>query len=295
MFFQIVGELLITAGILIGLFVVWTVWWTNVVGEKAIKEEVVEIHEEYGEAPSIYAKPQPGPPPEIAEPKKIGETIGIIHIPDFGYDHQTAIKEGTDNWVLDQGVFSHYKGTAMPGAVGNFSTAVHREVRGARMKEVEILKEGSPIVVETKDTYLVYKIVSTEIVDPTDIYVIQPDPFAIKEQWERSHTLQNPVPNRRLLTITTCHPLYMSTHRYIVHAEFDYWVKRSEGMPKELIDPHTLQMSENLNLNSENKTFEKQQIWAENQTDKQSFPLPAINIAQAQNISITRLDAVKEN
>ncbi|WP_353065730.1 class E sortase [Arcanobacterium hippocoleae] len=176
----IIGELLMTAGIVIGLFVVWTIWWTNVVSNHALEQETIEIQEQFGELPPVKAAPaQAGEPPKVA-PVGNGKTIGIIRIPAFGLDNQTPIKEGVDKWILDQGVFSHYEETAMPGEIGNFATAAHRDIYGSRLRDVHKLEAGMPVIVETQDAFLIYKILSYEIVTPKDVYTIAPDPFAAK-------------------------------------------------------------------------------------------------------------------
>ena len=36
-------------------------------------------------------------------------------------------------------------------------------------------------------------------------------------------------------TITTCHPPFVSNQRWVIHATFDHWVDRTEGLPAELI------------------------------------------------------------
>ena len=41
-------------------------------------------------------------------------------------------------------------------------------------------------------------------------------------------------PTERLLTLTTCHPRYGDTERYIVHAKFDSWQPLSAGAPDEI-------------------------------------------------------------
>lgn len=231
------GELLITVGLLIGLFIVWQLWWTNVEATASINSEVSKLHDDFGEVPQKIGQPQSGEPPIISPNKTEGAPLAVMHIPAFGYDHATPIKEGVSKKVLDSGAFGHYPKTALPGEVGNFSTAVHREVYGARMLHVDTLETGTPIVVETPDAWLVYKMVGYEIVDPSDGHVILPDPFVAGEAVKNGRNIPDTKPTRRLLTITTCHPPMVSNKRWIVHAEFDHWVKRSDGMPQELVDP----------------------------------------------------------
>ena len=235
----VLGELMITAGLVIGLFIVWQIWWTDIEANREQQAAIVTLRQEYGEvADDGIAEPQPGPPPEWSGPMGVGETIGIMRIPAFGYEYAYTIQNGTDlTTVLDKGSFGRYTDTAFPGEVGNFSTAAHRQTYGAPMMNVQNLKEGDAVVVETADAFYVYKIIADEIVSPTDVWTIAPDPFMALD------SLKNGTPvseaTRRLLTITTCHPPFVSNERWIVHAEFDYWTKREDGLPKELVDPAT--------------------------------------------------------
>ncbi|MCI7552003.1 MAG: class E sortase [Actinomycetaceae bacterium] len=232
----VVGELLLTAGVVLGLFIVWQLWWTNFIGGEHQRQQVVQAQEQFEAVPTKIGEPRFTDPPEYgAQP--YGGTYGVIHIPAFGYDHASVIQEGVGTDVLDQGSFGHYEETAYPGQIGNFSMAVHREIYGARMLHVDELLEGDAIVVEMEDSWLVYKIVDLEIVLPTDVYVIAPDPFKAKEPFKQNGMIPGEAPTRRLLTITTCHPPMVSDHRYIVHAEFDHWVAREDGMPEELVPP----------------------------------------------------------
>jgi len=38
------------------------------------------------------------------------------------------------------------------------------------------------------------------------------------------------------MTLTTCHPIGQVRERFIVYAEFDFWMPVSEGIPQLLID-----------------------------------------------------------
>ncbi|MDP9800949.1 sortase A [Arcanobacterium wilhelmae] len=235
----VIGELLITAGVLIGLFIVWQVWYTDIAANKLQAETVEKTVKEWGEPPALkIGKPQyTDPHIKDAKPKK-GEILGIMRIPAFGYGFEYTIREGVDmESILDKGNFGKYANTAMPGQVGNFSTAAHRQTFGAPMRNVAELKDGDPIVVETKDKYLVYRVTTADlIVDPSKVEVVAPDPYkAIADHNPNSEGALNPT--RRLLTITTCHPPFVSNERWIIHAELDHWVDRADGRPIEIVDP----------------------------------------------------------
>ncbi|NLW14318.1 MAG: class E sortase [Trueperella sp.] len=238
----VIGELLITAGLIIVLFIVWQIWWTDVEANRAQAQAIEQLQEEYGvitvEEAGIAPR-QDGPPPEWSHDPVYGETLGIMRIPEFGYDYGYTILNGTNmTEILDTGAFGRYEDTALPGEVGNFATAAHRQTYGAPMLHVPQLEEGDAIVVETAQGFLVYSIVADEIVLPSAVWTIAPDPFQAYDQLQGRGQLTNPT--RRLLTITTCHPPFVSNERWVVHAEFDYWTKREDGLPEALVDPETL-------------------------------------------------------
>ncbi|MDK6351097.1 sortase domain-containing protein, partial [Bifidobacterium scardovii] len=70
----------------------------------------------------------------------------------------------------------HYQDTQMPGQVGNFAVAGHRNGYGQPLGDVDKLQEGDPIIIRTKDYWYVYQYTRHKIVPPTDIYVIAPNP-----------------------------------------------------------------------------------------------------------------------
>jgi sortase A len=133
----VIGELLITAGIILLLFVAWQLWWTNVESDAKQSEVIKEFAQDIGgaapAAPDAVALPAGedfGPPVVSAAPAHAG-TIGIMYIPRFGANYTRPIVQGTTSDVLDTLGLGHYGTTAMPGAVGNFAVAGHRQTHGA--------------------------------------------------------------------------------------------------------------------------------------------------------------------
>lgn len=220
-----IGELLITAGALIGLFILWQVWWTDIIADREQADRITGIEEQWGgKSPTKVGKPRTDPPPAVEHVKNVGDVEGIMYIPKFGSDYEHSIEYGTSlTKVLDKGAFGHYENTAYPGEVGNFSTAAHRQTYGAPMRDVDELKAGDPIIVGTKDAYLVYYVSASYVVPPGDVEVVAPVP---KQPGQQA--------TERLMTITTCHPPFVSDKRWIIHAKFDHWVARSDGIPQEM-------------------------------------------------------------
>ena len=241
----VVGELLITLGLLLFGFLVWQLWWTDVQGNRAQAEIVREIVRETppaapaqptdaGTAEPVVAKPRHDAPPVLAEPAH-ATTFATLQVPRWDGEPERPISEGTDRaTVLDVLGVGHYEDTAMPGDIGNFSVAAHRTTYAKPFNRIAELEKGDPVVVRTStldggegtDTWYVYRVVSTQIVAPTDVAVIAPVPNEPGVQ-----------PTERLMTMTTCHPMYSARERYIVHLALDYWAPVSSGTPAELVEP----------------------------------------------------------
>ena len=222
------GELLITAGLLLLLFVSWQLWWTDVEAgrdQRAIAEQLRDTWQADGLQP---ADPAPaaadfGDPPTLEVPA-VREAFGLVHIPRFGDDYTVPAEEGIGlKQVLNKGVLGHYPGSAMPGGIGNVALAGHRVTYGRPLHRIAELRPGDPIVVETADAWYVYRMRDYEIVSPDRVDVVAPvpgDPDA--------------TPTERLLTLTACHPMYSARQRYVVHAVMESWQPRSAGTPSAL-------------------------------------------------------------
>ncbi|WP_216378619.1 class E sortase [Arcanobacterium phocae] len=232
----IIGELLITFGIIVAGFIAWQLWWTTFLAKQVQNEWLDDFARLAGKSPAVAAEPMKKDPPPFTLSPKHGETFGVIHLPTMGKFATRTISQGTSNWdILDHGGYGHYETTAWPGEIGNFSVAAHRRGNGDALWFVEKINPGDPIIIETADGYYMYRVLDHELVNPDQTRVIAPDPYKAKEA-EENGTQVTDTPTRRLITLTTCHPEYGAAQRWIVHGEFEYWIDRSEGMPKELIE-----------------------------------------------------------
>ena len=140
---------------------------------------------------------------------------------DSAANGQRNLVEGTDLTQLNKHGLGHYTDSQMPGQVGNFAFAGHRNGYGQPLGDVDKLQEGDPIIVRTQDYWYVYHYTSYKIVLPTQTEVVAANP-------------ENPgaAPTKRMLTMTTCEPKYSTpTHRWISYAEFSYWAKVADGIP----------------------------------------------------------------
>ena len=226
---QVVGELLITLGVIAGLFVAWQLWWTNVEADAAQGAAVKQFLQEHPAANDPAAATPPGPAVNPADPAAVpvgaapahGAAIGVVYIPRFGAEYSRPIIEGTTSDVIDTLGLGRYPDTAMPGAVGNFVVAGHRQTHGAVLDNIHTLVPGDKIYVQTADGFYTYVFRNQEIVLPDRTDVTLPVP-----------TQPGATPEQRLLTMTSCNPRFGSEERIIAYSVFDSWQPLSAGPPE---------------------------------------------------------------
>ncbi|MEU7024657.1 class E sortase [Streptomyces sp. NPDC046203] len=198
---SVFGELLITAGLILGLFVVYSLWWTNVIADRAAHKEGDKVRDQWAAGTTAG----PG-----AIDIKGG--LGFLHVPAMG-DGEVLVKKGTDSEVLNGGVAGYYVDpvkAAMPAdKQGNFTLAAHRDGHGAKFHNIHKLKTGDPIVFESRDTWYVYKVYKT--LPETTKYNVDVLQAVPKESGKTKPG--------RYITLTTCTPMYTSDFRYIVWGE----------------------------------------------------------------------------
>ncbi|MER6356724.1 class E sortase [Streptomyces sp. NPDC001634] len=214
---RVVGELFITTGVVMLLFVTYQLWWSNVLAHQEAGSAAKHLQQDWASgkrAPGAFAP---------------GQGFAILHIPKL--DVVTPIAEGTSKAdVLDKGMVGHYgEGTlktAMPDArTGNFGLAGHRNTHGEPFRYINRLQPGDAIVVETQDEYYVYKMTSTlPVTSPSNTTVLDPIP--------KGSGFTEPG---RYITLTTCTPEFTSKYRLIVWGKMVEERPRSKGKPDALI------------------------------------------------------------
>ena len=139
------------------------------------------------------ARPGDPRPPGPAPARRV---LGRLEIPTLGVS--TIVREGEDARTLQLAV-GHIAGTALPGAAGNMGLAGHRDTFFRRLREID---PGDVIRLVAVDGTYTYVVDSTQIVDPDDLWVLDP----------------TPEPS---LTLVTCYPftyLGAAPERFIVRA-----------------------------------------------------------------------------
>ena len=223
----LLGELMITAGVLLGLFVVYSLWWTDVVADRRADAQAARVRQSWGALPQAHGD---GRPALAVRGYQAADGLGFLHIPRLGRDYQVLIRSGTTTDVLDQGVAGAYTEpyrATMPWAGdGNFALAAHRDGHGARFHDLPELRRGDKVVVETRDRWYVYTVDSTlQRTSKYDVGVTAPVPA------ESGYTRPG-----HYLTLTTCTPAYTSRYRMAVWASLTRTVPvdRARDLPPEL-------------------------------------------------------------
>ncbi|MBE3073594.1 MAG: class E sortase [Actinobacteria bacterium] len=214
------GEVFITLGLLVLLFVAWQLWWTDVTANREQAVTINALERGFGPA-GLPERGNAGGTDPLATLTKIpfGEAFAIMRIPRFGADYARPVLQGTDHDTLTKGL-GHYPGTAFPGLVGNFAMAGHRTTYGRPFANIDLLQKGDVIVVETKASYIVYAVDRHVIVTPNQIEVIAPVPQRPGVQ-----------PRQAWMTLTTCHPKFSARYRYVVFAKLVKRIPRASGLP----------------------------------------------------------------
>ncbi|GAB1336701.1 class E sortase [Streptomyces sp. E-15] len=202
---SVFGELLITAGVLLGLFVVYSLWWTNVIADRKADRRADTVREHWA-----HQRDSSASGPGALDTK---DGIGFLHVPAMR-NGEVLVEKGTGTDVLNDGVAGYYtdpvKATLpMTGKDGNFSLAAHRDGHGAKFHNIDKLAEGDPIVFETRDDWYVYKVYS--ILPETSKYNVE-----VLSQVPEESGRKRPG---HYITLTTCTPVYTSRHRYVVWGE----------------------------------------------------------------------------
>lgn len=222
----VVGEIFITAGVFVLLFLGWQLWLNDIVVGAGQQTAAVEQSQRWdrGEstAPAPVDRPDPGEPIVIAAPSNAVRFANLI-VPRFGSDYSRPIAEGIGvHDVLNQGI-GHYPGTQMPGAIGNVALAGHRTGWGAPLGDIANLQIGDSIYIETQDGWYRYEFRSLEYVMPTGIGVLSPVP-----------QVAGAAAVDRILTLTSCNPKLTAAERIIAYGVLDTWYPRAGGPPPEL-------------------------------------------------------------
>lgn len=227
-FTGVLGELFLTAGVLVLLFVAWQMW----IGDMIIGAQSNSAGNAISDSWEQQTAPEPPPvvededgevwyEPPVLEHPAAGQTFAQMRIPRFGDDYNVSIAGGTSRPVtLDNGWIGVYEQSVMPGEVGNFSVAGHRTTWGAPLNRMDKLHVDDAVVVETQEGWYTYRFRTLEYVQPNQVDVLLDVP-----------QMPEVATGERYLTLTACSPLYSLAERIIGYAVFEGFQPRAEGAP----------------------------------------------------------------
>jgi sortase A len=226
------GELLMTIGVIVLLYVAWQMWIGDVIYAAERNQEGTQLSQQWQQeyaaqspTPDPAPSEQPGAP-AVIEPVALpqpadAQQFGVMHIPRFGADYMVPIAGGVSRArTLDPIGIGHYPDSAMPGEVGNFALAAHRTTFGKPFNRIAELHVGDAIVVETEAGWYTYRFRTLEYVTPDAVDVLLDVPR------------KPDVPaGERYITMTSCSPMYAMTERIVGYGLFESFTPRSAGAP----------------------------------------------------------------
>lgn len=232
----VLGELLITAGVLVLAFLGWQLWLNDIIVGQQLAREAQEQTQEWDknlptstptpaetERPPLPPQPQPGEPP-VMTPVSNAQLVGYLLVPRWGEGYYRPVHEGIGTAdVLNRNRFGRYPTTQMPGEIGNFAIAAHRKAYGGNLEHINSLEIGDNIYVETEDGWYRYVFRNLEFVTPSGVGVLDPVPQRAGE-----------VASDRIITLTSCNPLFSTAERIIAYGLYDGFFPRAGGAPEEI-------------------------------------------------------------
>lgn len=219
------GELCITAGLVLILFVVWQLWWTDIEANKDNQNLAGSLTDKWRDNPYDKLPEDPDTPVPAAIPEE-NQAFGIMYIPRFGDNYYRTIAEGVSlEPVLNRMGMGHYPSTARPGDVGNFAMAGHRVTYGKPLNLIAEMQPGDRIYIQTKEGIYTYTFRNYDITLPDATEVLAPVPSAPEYKGKD-----------RIMTLTACNPMFSARERYIAYATLTGWTPAGGDVPKELAD-----------------------------------------------------------
>ncbi|MFF0431910.1 class E sortase [Streptomyces sp. NPDC004327] len=226
------AEALVTCGVVVLLFVVQQLWWTNQQARAQAVREVRNLEQQWDSSPpppvttspsapvpvpvpapdpvSPSARPDPAPTTE-ADPGP--GPYAVLRIPRLSLTVPVAPGVGKRS-VLDQGYVGHYPGTGAPGRTGNFALAGHRNTHGEPFRHLNRLRPGDTVSVRTRDGTYEYRVDRVlPQTSPHDTGVIAPVPRSLYRPGYGYDDIGS------YLTLTTCTPEFTSRYRLVVWAK----------------------------------------------------------------------------
>lgn len=214
------GELLLIAAALLGLYLLYQVWFSNVRADLSANEIALQIESEFELRDSKATQSDVVVEPDVTSASAPKRAIGLLYIPRLKADvWKTPIISDVSGRALSIGV-GHYPMTALPGEPGNFAIAGHRATNGEPFAKFEKLVAGDLVFVQTKAGFFTYELIADQKIQEREVWVLDSNPKGLAEAGES------------LITLTSCDPRWNSTRRW---AWWGKLVEFSTERPEELV------------------------------------------------------------
>jgi sortase A len=225
--FLLFVEVLAVVGLIVIAFVVWTT-------ARELNQEIAEVQQVQSQSmalptttatpvislvvlPSGHKPPINGRPPEPGEagdipahllpildayvpppiPTPGPEQARRVQIPALNLDK--PIVQGDDWEQLKKGVGQHV-GSGLPGQQGNLVLSAHNDIYGEIFRNLDKLKPGDEIIISTERRSYTYVVRELDVVEPTDVWVMDPTEHASS-------------------TLISCYPYLVNNKRIVVFAD----------------------------------------------------------------------------
>jgi sortase A len=242
---RLIGNLLIVFGVLlllgIGGWYAYQQWSTE--------QEKAQLSEKFGDdtiVPPVEAPPRPTAIPVAALPTPLPllnntavplatQIVGVANTPaphvidtsppvrlfipsvhidtkvvPVGWNMIPAPGGGVKSeWQVADYAVGHHEGSANPGQVGNVVLSGHVDYKGQVFKDLKDVDPGDEVIVYTEKGQYIYVV--------TDLKIVQEEGVSDKQRRENAKYM-NPTPDLTL-TMITCYPYGIDTHRLIVIAK----------------------------------------------------------------------------
>ena len=135
--------------------------------------------------------------PVLERPQPTDQTPQFIDIPAISI--QGGVTQGTDWDALKQGVGQVINGYDPSDEAGNVVLAAHNDIYGELFRNLDQLQPGDRFTIRTAENIYHYEITHHEVVDPTDVWVMESQ-------------------GRAMVTLISCYPHGVNNKRYVVFA-----------------------------------------------------------------------------
>ncbi|WP_262699817.1 MULTISPECIES: class E sortase [Streptomyces] len=240
------GELAVTLGVVVLLFVVHQLWWTNRQARAGARHEVSVLERRWQDGAAESATPTPGATGSSdsaqrddrdrerdrdrstvsgagGQGPRRDQAYAVLRIPRIGLT--VPIAEGISRAaVLNKGYVGHYPRTAQPGQAGNVALAGHRNTHGEPFRQLDEVRPGDTVRIDTADARYTYVIERTlPRTSPADGTVVARVPYS------STHPRYRYTEPGYYLTLTTCTPEFTSRYRLVVWARLRTAAPRDVG------------------------------------------------------------------